>query len=55
MARALSVRAIDAVKPHKTSARKSPTAPCTGLYLVVQSSGAKSWAVRYRHEGRPPN
>jgi integrase len=24
-----------------------------GLYLVVQPSGAKSWAVRYRHEGRP--
>ena len=24
-----------------------------GLYLVVQPSGAKSWAVRYRHVGRP--
>jgi len=24
-----------------------------GLYLVVHSSGAKSWAVRYRRDGRP--
>jgi integrase len=24
-----------------------------GLYLVVQPTGAKSWAVRYRHHGQP--
>lgn len=24
-----------------------------GLYTVVQPSGAKSWVIRYRHEGRP--
>jgi integrase len=24
-----------------------------GLYLIVQPSGARSWAVRYRHNGRP--
>ena len=24
-----------------------------GLYLIVQPSGAKSWAIRYRHNGRP--
>ena len=24
-----------------------------GLYLIVQPSGAKSWAVRYRHQGQP--
>ena len=24
-----------------------------GLYLVVQPSGRRSWAVRYRHQGRP--
>jgi hypothetical protein len=23
-----------------------------GLYLIVQPSGAKSWAIRYRHNGR---
>lgn len=26
---------------------------CAGLYLVVQPSGAKSWAFRYRFAGRP--
>jgi hypothetical protein len=26
---------------------------CRGLYLVVQPSGGKSWAVRYRHAGKP--
>jgi len=24
-----------------------------GLYFVIQPSGAKSWAVRYRHDGKP--
>jgi hypothetical protein len=26
---------------------------CAGLYLVVQPSGAKSWALRYRFAGAP--
>jgi integrase len=26
---------------------------CNGLYLIVQSSGHKSWALRYRSRGRP--
>lgn len=30
-----------------------PDGGCKGLYLVVHPSGRKSWAVRYRHEGRP--
>ena len=25
---------------------------CTGLYLVIQPSGVKSWAARYRYRGR---
>jgi integrase len=25
----------------------------TGLYLILQSSGHRSWALRYRHAGRP--
>jgi integrase len=32
---------------------ESPDRQCRGLYLVVQPSGAKSWAVRYRHQGKP--
>ena len=35
-------------------ARKEvPDAYLPGLYFVVQPTGAKSWAVRYRHAGRP--
>lgn len=30
-----------------------PDRGCKGLYLVVQRSGAKSWAVRYRFRGKP--
>jgi integrase len=26
---------------------------CAGLYLVLQPSGSRSWAIRYRHEGKP--
>jgi integrase len=33
--------------------REIPDAGCVGLYLVLQPSGAKSWAVRYRHNGTP--
>jgi integrase len=30
-----------------------PDAGITGLYLIVQPSGKRSWAVRYRHDGKP--
>ncbi|MCB1469192.1 MAG: tyrosine-type recombinase/integrase, partial [Rhizobiaceae bacterium] len=33
--------------------REVPDSLLPGLYLVVQPSGAKSWAVRYRADGRP--
>src|SRR6516225_5949937 len=33
--------------------REVPDGRVTGLYLVVQPSGAKSWAVRYRFAGIP--
>jgi integrase len=29
-----------------------PDRACAGLYVVIQPSGAKSWAVRYRHLGK---
>jgi hypothetical protein len=33
--------------------REIADAACPGLYLVIQPSGAKSWALRYRRpEGR---
>ena len=30
-----------------------PAGPPSGLYLIVHSSGKKSWALRYRWRGRP--
>lgn len=51
-AKALTVRAIESLKPG-ASRREVPDGNVPGLYLIVQPSGAKSWAVRYRNvEGR---
>lgn len=33
--------------------REIPDGKISGLYLVVQPSGARSWALRYRHAGIP--
>jgi integrase len=33
--------------------REIPDLGCKGLYLVVQPAGAKSWAFRYRFNGKP--
>ena len=35
------------------SRREIPDGKVTGLYLVLQPSGAKSWALRYRAAGKP--
>jgi integrase len=51
MKRGLTVRAIEAIKPGQAR-REIPDAYMPGLYLVVQPSGARSWAVRYRCAGR---
>jgi hypothetical protein len=36
-----------------TVRREIPDTGCAGLYLVVQPSGAKSFAVRYRFKSKP--
>ena len=36
-----------------TGAARCPDPGCAGLYVVVQPSGKKSFAVRYRFDGRP--
>src|SRR3546814_9190181 len=41
----------DTLFPYTSLFRSDALLP--GLYLVVQPSGAKSWAVRYRHGGKP--
>ncbi|GGD42099.1 tyrosine-type recombinase/integrase [Sinisalibacter lacisalsi] len=52
IARALTTKAVDAIKPDATR-REIPDPALSGLYLVVQPSGAKSWALRYRFAGKP--
>jgi integrase len=52
MARALTVRSVESVAPG-SDRREIPDGYLRGLYLIVQPGGAKSWAVRYRHDGRP--
>jgi integrase len=39
--------------PIPAKRREVPDEKITGLYLVVQPSGAKSWALRYRFSGKP--
>src|SRR3984957_4243156 len=39
--------------PTPTTRREVPDGKITGLYLVLQPSGAKSWALRYRAAGKP--
>jgi integrase len=47
----LTIRTIETIKADKIR-REIPDAYLRGLYFVVQSSGAKSWAIRYRHGRR---
>jgi integrase len=53
MTRALTPKTVEAIKPDPARRQELPDAGCTGLYLVVQPSGAKSWALRYRFDGKP--
>src|SRR4051794_23648098 len=53
MARPLNVKLIDTAKAHPARRVEIPDGGLVGLYLVIQPSGSKSWAVRYRHGGRP--
>jgi integrase len=43
--------AIRNLKPAEAR-REVPDGGCTGLYLVIQPNGKKSWAVRYRVHGK---
>jgi integrase len=50
MAKALTALAIERAKP-SSARREIPDGLLRGLYFIVQPSGAKSWAVRYRRRG----
>ena len=53
MARALTVKAVEALKADPVKRQEVPDPALSGLYLVIQPSGAKSWALRYRFGGKP--
>lgn len=53
MARALTAKSIENLRPDPTRRLEIPDPGLVGLYVVVQPSGAKSWALRYRHAGKP--
>jgi hypothetical protein len=52
MAKAFTQLAVKAAKPAHDRV-EIPDGGCTGLYLIVQPSGVKSWALRYRFKGTP--
>ena len=51
MSRALTVRTVETIKPGPNR-KEIPDRHLPGLYLVLQPSGARSWAVRYRSGGQ---
>jgi integrase len=51
MAKTLTARSIETAKPLAVR-QEIPDGGCRGLFLVVQPSGQRSWAVRFRIDGR---
>jgi integrase len=47
----LTIRSVEAMKPRPIR-QEVPDSFLPGLYLIQQPSGAKGWAVRYRHHGQ---
>src|ERR1700730_5783874 len=52
MAKALTQIGIDNLKPGPAR-REIPDGKETGLYFVIQPTGRKTWALRYRFNGKP--
>ncbi|MCX7304143.1 MAG: integrase arm-type DNA-binding domain-containing protein [Hyphomicrobiales bacterium] len=48
MSKVLTVKSIETYKPDPQRRLEIPDGAISGLYFVIQPSGAKSWAVRYR-------
>ncbi|WP_082557881.1 site-specific integrase [Methylobacterium sp. Leaf361] len=49
----LTLKSVEAARPDPSKRRELPDGALPGLYLVVQPGGGKSWAVRYRANGKP--
>ena len=52
MTKALTAKAVEKMRPDPDRRLEIPDGLLPGLYLVVQPSGAKSWAVRFRANGK---
>jgi integrase len=44
---AFTAKSVEAIKPDPSKRLEIPDGGLTGLYLIVQPSGVKSWAIRY--------
>ncbi|MGO4909519.1 tyrosine-type recombinase/integrase [Pseudorhodobacter sp. W20_MBD10_FR17] len=53
MAKALTTKGIEALKADPEKRLEISDASCRGLYIVIQPSGSKSWALRYRVANKP--
>src|SRR3954464_13317697 len=53
MAKGLTAAAVERFKPDLSKRLEVPDGLLPGLYFVIQPSGARSWAVRYRHTAKP--
>lgn len=53
MAKTLTTKSVEAAKPDPVRRIERPDPAFPGLYLVIQSTGVKSWALRYRFGGKP--
>ncbi|NNF71649.1 MAG: DUF4102 domain-containing protein, partial [Rhodobacteraceae bacterium] len=53
MAKAFTSKTIENLKADPDRRQELPDPALSGLYMVVQPSGVKSWALRYRYAGRP--
>ena len=52
MAKKLTARSVEQARANPHKRREIPDGGKPGLYLVIQSTGRKSWAVRYRFKGQ---
>jgi hypothetical protein len=50
MGKVITHRFVESVRP-KAARTEYPDAGCPGLYLIVQPTGTRSWAFRFRHNG----
>jgi len=53
LAKPLTAIAVKSFRPSKVR-REIPDGGCRGLYLVIQISGQRSWALRFRRPNGKP-